>query len=74
MAASNGNSGCGVVIKGVREKWVTISRIAVPLKAGAAMAAEEMGVCVLTSIIDLIFCKSLSLKNINLCISRILNN
>ena len=34
---------CGVVIKGVdRERWVTISRIAVPLKVGTAMAAEMM--------------------------------
>ena len=45
---------CGVVIKGVdRERWVTISRIAVPLKAGTAMAAEMMGV--LTGILDLFF-------------------
>ena len=30
----NGNSGCGVVIKGVdRERWVTISKIGVPLES-----------------------------------------
>ena len=37
----NGKGGCGIVIKGVdSEKCVTISEIAVPLKVGAAMAAE----------------------------------
>ena len=52
----NGKSGCGVVIEGVdRERWVTISQIAVPLNVGTAMAAEMMGVCVLTGILDL-FC------------------
>ena len=51
---------CGVVIKGVdRERWVTISKIAVPLKVGTAVAAEVAGVCVLTGILDLIFCKIL---------------
>ena len=35
------------------------------LKVGAAMAAEIAGVCVLTSILDLIFCKCLSVQNIN---------
>ena len=40
----NGKSGCGVVIKGVdRGRWVTISRIAVPLKVGTAVAAEVAG-------------------------------
>ena len=59
---NNGRSGCGIVIKGVdREKWVTISQIAVPLKVGAAMA-EIAGVCVLTSILDLILCKCLSVQ------------
>ena len=34
-------SGCGVVIKGVdRNRWITISKIAVPLGIGSAMAAE----------------------------------
>ena len=70
----SGRSGCGIVIKGVdREKWVTISTIAVPLKVGAAMAAEIAGVCVLTSILDLIICKCLSVRNINQRINRILN-
>ena len=51
-----GKSACGVVIKGVdRDNWVTISRIAVPLSAGTAMAAEGMGVCVPTEILDLVF-------------------
>ena len=48
----NGRSGCGIVVKGVdREKWVTITKIALPLKASATMAAEVVGVCVLTSAI-----------------------
>ena len=41
----SGKGVCGVVIKGVdKDRWVTISRIAVPLKAGTAMAAEVTGV------------------------------
>ena len=69
----DGRSGCGIVIQGVdREKWVTISKIAVPLNVGAAMAPEVIGVCVLTSALDLILCKSLSVQNINQRINRIL--
>ena len=46
------------MIKGVdRDTWVTISRLAVPL-SGAATAAEVMGVCVLTEILDLVFNKT----------------
>ena len=48
-----------------REKSVTISKIAIPLKVGAAMAAEIAGVRVLTGILDLILCKCLSVQNIN---------
>ena len=71
----NDRSGCGPVIKGVdREKWVTITKIALPLKASAAMAAEILGVCVLTSVLDLIFCKSSSVQNINQRINRILHS
>ena len=71
----NGSSGCCVVIKGVdRERWVTISKIAIPLKVGTAMSAEVAGVCVLTVIVDLIFCKCLCVQNANQCINRILNN
>ena len=52
----NGKSGGGVVIKGVdRENWMTIRKIAIPLKVGTAMAAEIAGVCVLTGILHLIF-------------------
>ena len=69
----DGRSGCGIVIKGVdREKWVTINKIAVPLKVGAAMAAAVIGVCVLTSVLGLILCKSLSVQNVNQRINRIL--
>ena len=71
----DGKSGCGIGIKGVdREKWVTISKIAVPFNVGAAMAAEVLGVCVLTSVLDLILCKSLSVQNINQRINRILHS
>ena len=70
----DGRSGCGIVIKEVdREKWVTISKIAVPLKVGAATAAEVIGVYVLTSVLDLILCKSLSVQNINQRINWILS-
>ena len=35
----DGSIACGIVIKVVdREKWITISKIAVPLKARATMA------------------------------------
>ena len=61
-----GRSGCGVVIEGVdRAKWVTISKIAIPLK-GAAMAAEIAGV---SDRLQMLVCA----KNINHCINRILN-
>ena len=53
---------------------MTISKIAIPLKVGAAMAAEIAGVCVLTGIIDLILCKCLSVQHVNHRINRILNN
>ena len=43
----NGRSGCEVVIKGVdRDRWITITQIAVPWGIGTAMATEVMGVCV----------------------------
>ena len=45
----NSKSGCGVVVKGIdRDTWVAISKIAVQLKVGAALAAEVAGECVLT--------------------------
>ena len=69
----NGTSGCGVAIKEVdRERWVTISRSAVPLKVGTAMGAEMMGVCVLTGILDLVFHKCLCVQNTSRCIGTIL--
>ena len=66
----NGMIGCGVVIKGVdRDRWVTISKIVVLLKVGTAMAAEMMGVCVLTEILDLVFFgKCPCIQNIIRCI------
>ena len=52
LQGCDGTSGCGIVIKGVdRQKWVTISKIAVSLKVGAAIAAEVFGVCVLTGVL-----------------------
>ena len=70
----NGKSGCGVVIKGVdRERLVMISRIAVPLKIGTAVAAEMTDVCVLTGIPDLVFHKCLCVQNIIRCIDTIMN-
>ena len=69
----NGKSGCGVAIKGVdRERWVTISRSAVPLKVGTAMGAEMIEVCVLTGILDLVFRKCLCVQNTSRCIGTIL--
>ena len=57
-----------------RGKWVTITKIAIPLKVGAAMAAEIAGVRVLTGILDLIFCKCFCVQNVNQRINRIQNN
>ena len=42
-ASKTVRSGCGIMIKGVKEKWVTISEIAVPLKVGAAVTGEIVG-------------------------------
>ena len=72
---NNGKSGCGVVIKGVdRDKWATISKIAVALGAGTAMAAGLVGVCVLPGILDLVLHKSLSVEKSSLCIDAVLRN
>ena len=46
MAAptTNGKSGCGVVTKVVdRDRWVTISSIALPVRVGTAMTAVPRG-------------------------------
>ena len=56
-----------------REKRGTISKIAIPLNVGTAMAAEIAGVCVVRGFFDLIFCECLCVKNVNLCINSILN-
>ena len=54
----NKRSVCGFVIKGVDvEKWITISKIAVPLGIGTTMEDEVVGVCVPTSILDLVLHK-----------------
>ena len=50
---TDGRTGCGVVIKGVdRDRWITISKIAVFVKAWAAMAAEVVGASVLTKTLE----------------------
>ena len=43
---NNGKSCCGV-----RDKWITITKIAVPLGIGTAMAADVVGVSVLSGIL-----------------------
>ena len=54
----NGRSGCGVVIKGVdRNKWITVSKIAVPLGICTALTAEVAGVCVLAGILVFVLSK-----------------
>ena len=56
----------------VDKDWVTISKIAVPLKGGAAMmAAEVMGMCVLAVILGLVFHKFLCIQKINRCIGKV---
>ena len=50
---TNGRIGCGVVIPGVdSDTWITINKIAVFSRMCTAMAAEVVGVCVLTGIMD----------------------
>ena len=41
---------------------------------GTAMAAEVLGVCVLTGILGLVFNKSLGVHSINWCIDTLLKN
>ena len=63
-----------MVIKGVdRGRWETLSKTAVPLNVGTAMAADVVGVCFLMGIRDLIFCKCLCAQSVNQCINIILN-
>ena len=46
-AKANGRCGCGVIIKGAdRDTWVTISKIAVPLRTCSAMTGEVVGACI----------------------------
>ena len=52
---TDGRAGCGVVITAVDgDKWITISKIAVLLKACTVMAAEVVGASVWTEIWDLV--------------------
>ena len=51
----DGRSGCGVLIKAVdTERWITISRMAIPLKACTAMVAELTRTSVWTEVLDLL--------------------
>ena len=43
-----------------RDRWITISKIAVPLGTDTAMAVEVVGVCVLMGIPDLVLHKGLT--------------
>ena len=52
---------------------MTISRVAVPLEVGTAMAAEVVRVCVLTGILDLVFNQSLCVRIVNECVNSTLN-
>ena len=62
------------MIKGVdrdRDKWITVSTIAAPLKSCTAMAAEVVGASVLPGILDLVLGK-ISVENIKQCIDEII--
>ena len=52
----DGTSGCGIEIKGAdRDKWITISMVAVPLGMRSALSAEVVGACILADVLGLIF-------------------
>ena len=55
-------------------KWITTSKIAVPLKTCTAMAAEIADASVLTSLLDLFFDKKLNVENINRCTDEVMMN
>ena len=64
---------CGVIIKGAdRDAWVTISKIAVPLRTCSAMTAEVVGACILTETPDMILNKVISVDNVHRCIDEII--
>ena len=73
-APKTAKRGCGVVIKGVdRDRWVK-SRKALPRRVCTATAADVMGVCVLTEILDLVFNMRLNIHNVHRCIDTFLKN
>ena len=51
---------------------ITISEIVVPLRVCIAMAAEVVGVCVLTVTMDLVLRRNLSMEAINQCINDVI--
>ena len=67
-----GRSGCGVLQGLDRDRWITISKIAVPLKACTAMAADAAGASILTVILDLVLRKTISVEAINQCINDVI--
>ena len=52
------------------ELWITISNIAVPLKACTAMAAEIAGASMLTAVLDFLFDKKQSRKTSTVVLSK----
>ena len=72
---TDGRSGCEVVIKGVdRDKWITVSKIAVPLKTCAAMIAVVTGVDVLTEVQALFSYWKFNWEIVNGCIDQFLED
>ena len=69
----DGSSGCGVVIKGVDwDTWITIIKIAEPLRKCTAMAAAVVGVSVLSGILDLVLVKNIGVKAVSECIDAVI--
>ena len=70
-----GCSGHGVVIKAVdRECWITINKIAVPLKVSTALATEIAVASVLTEVLNLSVEKKSNMQTDTDCIKRIVDD
>ena len=66
-------SGCGIVIKGADgDRWITVSKILVPLGVCSALSAEVSEACILANVLDLIFRRNFCIENIDLCIDDII--
>ena len=55
-----------------REKWVAISKVALPLRVCTAMAADMTGECLLIGVLNLILNRNLNVGNINRCIDGLI--